>query len=427
MPKTSLEFECGHMLLSLSRGKEDFLRKTVESFANTRGLLTLFESLFGKGASRESSFLGTEEMGNVSTRAPMQAELTKYDIGAVRMHNGSLQHLVWLGLQWNSVSVLPPVRQLLKQLFHLPQETSRLETDAPESLCLLDLEVFLLGMVFTCNLELQEKFNTRDETHQPPFLPLLLCKQYSTEKQRSWWDAVRALMQKKTTPESVTKLKFLVQHGLSTLRALEKHGLQPAFIIHWARSLQNTGASLKFFCDQKEYIGRSVYYWKKILISLETIKKNKNIPEPTDPLFKHFHSVDIQVFQVAAYEEEARIAFAVLAAVEGKTDDAFLAFEAIKNVVSYWNLAELCQRKAEEMVSGDVLPEEQGEHKAYLLKRKQYLTKIIDEFSSDLSVADKWAEDARSLLQMLCQQVDALKVNNFVTTCNAEQLIFLLR
>ncbi|XP_021238740.1 ranBP2-like and GRIP domain-containing protein 3 [Numida meleagris] len=142
-------------------------------------------------------------------------------------------------------------------------------------------------------------------------------------------------------PESVTKLKFLVQHGLSTLRALEKHGLQPALIIHWARSLQKTGASLKFFCDQKEYIGRSVYYWKKILISLETIKKNKSIPEPTDPLFKHFRNVDIQVFRVAAYEEEARIAFAVLHAVEGRTGDAFLAFEAVKNVVSYWNLAEL--------------------------------------------------------------------------------------
>ena len=60
-------------------------------------------------------------------------------------------------------------------------------------------------------------------------------------------------------------------------------------------SFLQQGASLKFFCDQKEYIGRSVYYWKKILISLETIKKNRNIPEPTDPLFKHFHSVDIQV------------------------------------------------------------------------------------------------------------------------------------
>ena len=146
------------------------------------------------------------------------------------MHCGSLQHLVWLGLQWNSMSVLFPLRKLLKQLFHLPQETSRLETDAPESICLLDLEVskrskllsafkcrvffwhlipfvglfllnqvFLLGMVFTCNLQLQEKCTTHCGTHQPPFLPLLLCKQYSTEKQRSWWDAVRTLMQKETT------------------------------------------------------------------------------------------------------------------------------------------------------------------------------------------------------------------------------------
>ncbi|POI19530.1 hypothetical protein CIB84_016724, partial [Bambusicola thoracicus] len=140
-------------------------------------------------------------------------------------------------------------------------------------------------------------------------------------------------------PDSATKLKLLVQHGLSTLRALEKHGLQPALMIHWARSLQKTGVSLNSFYDQKEYIGRSVYYWKKTLLTLKTIKKHKSIPEPTDPLFKHFHSVDIQVFQVAAYEEEAYIAFAMLDAVEGKTDDALLAFEAIKNVVAYWNLA----------------------------------------------------------------------------------------
>uniref|UniRef100_A0A8C3LRA8 E3 SUMO-protein ligase RanBP2 n=1 Tax=Chrysolophus pictus TaxID=9089 RepID=A0A8C3LRA8_CHRPC len=469
--------QSGHMLLNLSHGKEDFLKEIVESFANKSGLFTLFESLFGSGASRERSFLGTDDMGNVSTQAPVQGELSKYDIGAVRMHSGSLQHLVWLGLQWNSMSVLFPLRKLLKQLFHLPQETSRLETDAPESICLLDLEVFLLGMVFTSNLQLQEKFNTHYGTHQPPFLPLLLCKQYYTEKQRSWWDAVRTLMQKKTTPDSATKLKLLVQHGLSTLRALEKHGLQPALIIHWARSLQKTGTSLSSFYDQKEYIGRSVYYWKKTLLVLKTIKKHKSIPEPTDPLFKHFHSVDIQVFQVAAYEEEAHIAFAMLDAVEGKTDDALLAFEAIKNVVSYWNLAILYQRKAEEIESDDMLPEEQEEHKTYLLKRKHYLMKIIDESSSDPSVADKlpvsietvtemlnaviqelgendeeesfasgnisqaahlevkhsipspkklsfsptntykfspktlpqWAEDHKSLLQMLCQQVEALK------------------
>jgi len=36
-----------------------------------------------------------------------------------------------------------------------------------------------------------------------------------------------------------------------------------------------------------------------------------------------------------------------------------------------------------------MLPEEQEERKTYLLKRKHYLMKIIDESSSDPSVADK--------------------------------------
>ncbi|NWR28986.1 RBP2 ligase, partial [Tachuris rubrigastra] len=470
--------QSGHMLLNLSHGKQDFFKEIVESFANKSGSFTLFDSLFESGASRERSFIGTDDIGNVSTQTPVQMELNKYDIGAVRMHNGSLQHLVWLGLQWNSMSVLPPMRKWLKQLFHLPQETSRLETDAPESICLLDLEVFLLGVVFTSNLQLQEKFNSHYSAHQPQFLPLPVCKQLYTEDQRSWWDAVRTLLQRKSIPGTAAKLRLTVQHGISTLRTLEKHGLQPALIIHWAKSLQKTGINLNSFYDQKEYIGRSVYYWKKVLPMLEIIKKKRSISEPTDPLFKHFHSVDIQVFQVAAYEEEAHIAFAMLDAVDGKTDDALLAFEAIENVVSYWNLAMIFQRKAEEIENDAMLPEEHEEHKTYLLKARYYLMKIIAESSSDMSVTEKlpvsietvrevldtviqelgengeegslafrnglsrtvdsamkhstpsptkfslsptksykfspktppqWAEDHKSILQMICQQVEALK------------------
>ena len=48
-------------------------------------------------------------------------------------------------------------------------------------------------------------------------------------------------------------------------------------------------------CDQKECTRRSVYYWRKTLLSLKTITKHQSIPEPTDGLFKHFRSVDIQV------------------------------------------------------------------------------------------------------------------------------------
>lgn len=33
---------------------------------------------------------------------------------------------------------------------------------------------------------------------------------------------------------------MVIQHGLNTLRAGEKHELQPALIIHWAQSLRQT-------------------------------------------------------------------------------------------------------------------------------------------------------------------------------------------
>lgn len=38
-------------------------------------------------------------------------------------------------------------------------------------------------------------------------------------------------------PGTSAKLRMLVQHGLGTLRAGEKHGLQPALLIHWAQHL----------------------------------------------------------------------------------------------------------------------------------------------------------------------------------------------
>ncbi|XP_067151302.1 ranBP2-like and GRIP domain-containing protein 4 isoform X3 [Apteryx mantelli] len=403
--------QSGHMLLNLSHGKQDFFKEIVESFANKSGQSTLFDALFESGVSKERSFLGTDDIGNVSTQAPEQVELARCDIGAVRMHNGSLQHLVWLGLQWKSMSVLPAIRKWLKQLFHLPQETSRLETNAPESICLLDLEVFLLGVVFTSHLQLQEKFNSHYGVHQPQFLPLPVCKQLYTERQRSWWEAVRTLIHKKTIPGTAAKLRLLVQHEISTLRALGKHGLQPALIIHWAKSLQKTGTSLNSFYDQKEYIGRSVYYWKKVLPMLETIKKRRSIPEPTDPLFKHFHSVDVQVSQVAEYEEEAHIVFAMLDAVDGKTDDALLAFEAIKNVVSYWNLALIFQRKAEEIENDAMSPEEQEEHKSYLLRSRNYLIQIIDESLLDTSVTEKLPVSIETVKEMLDTVIQELGEN----------------
>lgn len=69
------------MLLNLSHGKQDFFKEIVESFANKNGSFTLVDNLFESGASRERSFIGTDDIGNISPQAPIQVELNKYDSG----------------------------------------------------------------------------------------------------------------------------------------------------------------------------------------------------------------------------------------------------------------------------------------------------------------------------------------------------------
>uniref|UniRef100_K7DTX0 RANBP2-like and GRIP domain containing 5 n=1 Tax=Pan troglodytes TaxID=9598 RepID=K7DTX0_PANTR len=402
--------QSGHMLLNLSRGKQDFFKEIVETFANKSGQSVLYDALFSSQSPKDTSFLGSDDIGNIDVQEPELEDLARYDVGAIRAHNGSLQHLTWLGLQWNSLPALPGIRKWLKQLFHhLPQETSRLETNAPESICILDLEVFLLGVVYTSHLQLKEKCNSHHSSYQPLCLPLPVCKQLCTERQKSWWDAVCTLIHRKALPGNSAELRLVVQHEINTLRAQEKHGLQPALLVHWAKCLQKMGSGLNSFYDQREYIGRSVHYWKKVLPLLKIIKKN-SIPEPIDPLFKHFHSVDIQASEIVEYEEDAHITFAILDAIHGNIEDAVTAFESIQSVVSYWNLALIFHRKAEDIENDALSPEEQEECKNYLRKTRDYLIKIIDDSDSNLSVVKKLPvplESVKEMLKSVLQELEA--------------------
>uniref|UniRef100_A0AC11AQL2 RAN binding protein 2 n=1 Tax=Ovis aries TaxID=9940 RepID=A0AC11AQL2_SHEEP len=402
--------QSGHMLVNLSRDKQDFLKEVVESFANRSGQSALYDALFSRQLPKDSSFLGSDDIGSIDVQEPDPDELARYDVGAIRAHNGSLQHLTWLGLQWDSLPTLPAIRKWLKQLFHhLPQETSRLETNAPESICILDLEVFLLGVIYTSHLQLKEKSNSHCSFYQPLCLPLPVCKQLCTERQKAWWDAVCNLIHRKAVPGTSAKLRLLVQRDINTLRGQEKTGLQPALLVHWAKCLQKTGSGLNSFYDQREYIGRSVHYWKKVLPLLKMIKKKSSIPEPADPLFRHFHSADIQACEVGEYEDEAHITFAILDVVNGNIDDAMATFESINNVTSYWNLALLFHRKAEDIDNDVLSSEEQEECKNYLRKTRDYLIKILDDCDSNLSVVKKLPvplESVKEMLNLVMQELD---------------------
>lgn len=64
-----------------------------------------------------------------------------------------------------------------------------------------------------------------------------------------------------------------------------------------------------------------------------------------------------------------------------------------------------------------MLPEEQEEHKTYLLKSKHYLMKIIEESSSDMSVTEKVSNSCFKNLEQEMQWLWLLFQNENICIC----------
>ncbi|CAJ1079920.1 E3 SUMO-protein ligase RanBP2 isoform X2 [Xyrichtys novacula] len=404
--------QAGHMLLNLSTDPTALIREVVEAFGNRVGQDKLCELLLGPPASTGSSFIANDDIHSISAVAPELSQLAKSDAGSILLHGCDLQHLCWLGLQWTLLAQRPALQDWLQQLFpRLTLETSKLDTNAPESICLLDLEVFLYGVVFCSHCQLQETAKISSSVNQqqqqklfePYCLPLPLIRLLTTDRQREWWDAVYSLIHKRAAPGTSAKLRMIVQHGLNTVRATEKHGLQPALAIHWAQRLSQMGDGVNSYYDRKEYIGRSVHYWKAALPLLDRIKNRRSVPEPLDPLFIHFPSKDIQISSVKGCEEEAKVAFAAALDIEGRTEEAIATLETINNMSSIWQLAQIYQRLSDEASSG--VEETQDRCITFMKKFRTYLSKIYNSNADDIDGLPVSMEEIVDLLNDVNQQL----------------------
>nr|XP_002663326.2 E3 SUMO-protein ligase RanBP2 isoform X3 [Danio rerio] len=391
----------GHMLLNLHAEPEQLLENLLENFGNRSVPVRLLDTLFNT-ADHQHTFLCSDHTHITSPHPPSAQHLAQVDRGCVQQCAGDLQQLVWLALQWRLMEQTVDLQQWLKLLFpRLPLETSKLDTSAPESLCLLDLEVFVSGVVFTCEAQLQE---CECVSSAPRCLPLPLMKLLSTARQREWWDAVYNLIHKRAQPGSSAKLRMVVQHGLGMLRGAEKHGLQPALLVHWARHLAAAGERTNSYYEQRDYAGRSVHYWKLLLPLLEKICNKRSIPEPLEPLFPHFRSRDIQAAEVCALQQEVSLSAAVLLDIEGSTEEAIAQLEQINTVGSDWQLAKIYQRLVEE--AGNGLEETQGRCTNFLLQFQKYLMKICQASTEDMERLPVGMEEVLDLLKEVSQQLE---------------------
>uniref|UniRef100_G3NUQ9 RAN binding protein 2 n=1 Tax=Gasterosteus aculeatus aculeatus TaxID=481459 RepID=G3NUQ9_GASAC len=404
--------QAGHMLLNLTTAPASLIEEVVEVFGNPSGQESLLQLLFGPHVSIGPSFIANDDIHSIAVMVPEVSQLVKWDAGSILLHAGDLQHLSWLGLQWTLLAQRPALRDWLQQLFpRLTLETSKLDTNTPESICLLDLEVFLHGVVFCSHCQLQETAKMSSgvnpqqqrQLYEPRCLPLPLLRLLTTDRQREWWEAVDSLIHQRAAPSTSAKLRMIVQRGLSSLRAGEKHGLQPALAIQWARCLSQTCDGVNSFYDQKEYIGRSVHYWKVVLPLLEKIKNRRSIPEPLEPLFMHFHSQDIQISSVKGHEEEYRIAYSVLLDIEGKTEEAIATLETINNLSSVWHLAQVSHRLSEEASNG--VEETQERCITFLRKFRNNLSKIYNANADDVEKLPVSMEEVMDLLNDVNQQL----------------------
>lgn len=57
------------------------MKEVVETFGNRSGQDSLFETLFSTQAPMDLSFIGNDNISNISTESPDVAELAKWDSG----------------------------------------------------------------------------------------------------------------------------------------------------------------------------------------------------------------------------------------------------------------------------------------------------------------------------------------------------------
>ncbi|CAN0090654.1 unnamed protein product [Lampetra fluviatilis] len=374
--------QAGHMLVTLCEGKpEDYLVQVAESLAGPAGQDALVKAVYA-GQPPPCSLLASDDIPQqLRTHVPDMHRLLDYDTGAVAEHGGDLQQLVWLSLMWyDSSEPRPDHLKWLSPLFpKMRLETERLESDSGETTALLDMEVFLLGVTFAANAQLGEKIENLRRADEPRLSPLPLCRLLISDRQRQWWQAVHSLLNRQAQPGTLAKLRLRVQQELPVLRAHERHGLQPALLVHWADTLVRKGSAQRSKAARRDYVARGAYYWERVLPLLQLARKHKDIPEPIEPLFWHFHSRDIQLQEADAFIASAKLALGTLSLVREEYDDAVMRFETVGTPLAFWNCALLFQSLAEDAdPGGEEMDGPEGEAcRAQLRKAEGYLLRIM--------------------------------------------------
>ncbi|BFZ00232.1 hypothetical protein BsWGS_03271 [Bradybaena similaris] len=389
--------QVGHMLRQFSQN--DFLhwsRDIRQKFMTAKGHQTVFTVLYkpqNLQSQGECSFFyqATEMVEGVDTKEPVTERLMlDIDRVASQVHTGNLRHLVWLCLQRYSYDKNVQPNYHFNILDNIQYATKNVESGAAESLCQLDIQVFLLATVQCAASAIAERSTEYEEKKgRPSLLPVCLSRPLCTHDQEEWWSATHKFCTN-SVKDDYSRLRRILIRGLETVRLIGPHGVSVSLITHIARSLD---AKIKSFkqaeygarCPLNDLVAlenRAVFYWEKAKQALQRLQRNHHTPVPKNRLFKETGDMELPPRLVDKYMAEANFAIAHAAMRDGKFETALEGFESHQSVWAKFYCAQIYKALAERETDSDD-QDSTDKRQALVFKSRDYLFDVMDMLDGD--------------------------------------------
>ncbi|KAK0048901.1 ranBP2-like and GRIP domain-containing protein 3 [Biomphalaria pfeifferi] len=394
--------QVGHMLLRLSQGDlTDWTRTVKQQVMTAVGHQKVFKTLFLPRDLKEqgqlSFFYQASEMSDSSdSKEPLtERQMLEIDRVAYQVHLNDLSHLVWLCLQRYFPDKEAQPNYHFSILENIQHSVKNLDNSGAETLCQLDLLVFLLATVKCASSALRENKYLYDEhSGQPTLLPVCLSKPLCTLEQSEWWSAAYKFCTN-TVKEDFSKLRRILIRGIETVRLIGSHGMSISMTVHIAKSLDAKVKSIKkseFGCRCPAYEltaleNRAAYYWEKVKFMLEKLHRNQYTPVSKQRLFKEVgdSDVDLPPRLIDKFTAESNFALALVAMNNGMYEKALEGFSTHRSPWAKYHSAQIFKLLAEQEDRNDGSEDSSIKKQALLNKARDCLYDVLDRLGGDKS------------------------------------------
>ncbi|XP_013778960.1 E3 SUMO-protein ligase RanBP2-like isoform X2 [Limulus polyphemus] len=356
----------GHVLMALCKDeKTKWLQKIKQEVCVSHVRERIFQRLFPSVTSRKSAtsctsyFLKDQAFLENSLEFPTWEALEEYDKVASKLQPELLHHLIWLALHYQSYGE-DQQKKDPKYKFEvfdgLKYSSPTLNSGAPESLSLLDVQAFLHATVYTANLALEQRraLIHHKAADAPLCVPSYIADPLCTNEQANWWKATYKLYAN-IAKEKLGELRRTLQRGLEVIRGVGNHGMDVSLVVHLARLFADQASELRSNITSDDantekildIEARASHYWTVALSMLDKLVVNQTLRTPKDRLFPSYGN-EPSSEEVSALQEEGRLFLACRAMNDGHYNEAAEAFSSLKSAYASFYLAQSLKKLSEQ-------------------------------------------------------------------------------